>query len=153
MLNKKGVIHGDIKPENVLVVSENEGRHVAKVIDFGYSTLFTTDKDPITMPNSGLWTAPERHHREILPSQARKMDAYSFGMLCLWALFYNKEANRDRNFKKDLEDSHQKVSDFASQLLRASLDLGNRERQDMQKVFRSTLAQDPLNEQQILTNS
>lgn len=140
---KKGVIHGDIKPENILISSENDGRYVAKVTDFGYSTLFTTDNDPITMPNSGLWTAPEWHHREILPSQARKMDAYSFGMLCLWVLFYNKEANRDRSFKMDLEDSHRKVSDYASQLLRAKPDLENREKNHLQKVFGSILAQDP----------
>jgi serine/threonine protein kinase len=93
LLSEKGVIHGDIKPENILVSSENEARHVAKVTDFGYSTLFSTDNHPITMPGPGIWTAPEWHHRKILPKQARKMDAYSFGMLCLWLLFYNKGTN------------------------------------------------------------
>ena len=66
---EKGVIHGDIKPENILISSESNCRYVVKVTDFGYSTLFTTDSDPITMPHSELWTAPERHHREILPMQ------------------------------------------------------------------------------------
>jgi len=115
---------------------------VAKVTDFGYSTLFSTDNHSITMPESGIWTAPERHHREILPREARKMDAYSFGMLCLWLLFFNKETNRDRNFEKDLEDSQKKVSDYASELLRASSNLDNREKNDMQKVFKSTIVKD-----------
>ena len=108
---KKGVIHGDIKPENVLVFSENDGAYVAKVTDFGYSTLFTTDSDLIKMPKSWPWTAPERHHREILPIQARKMDAYSFGMLCLWLLFYNKATTRDAIFKQDIEGSPINQSD------------------------------------------
>ena len=143
ILEKKGVIHGDIKPENILVFSENEGRHMARVTDFGYSTLFSTDNDPILMPNSGVWTAPEQHHRGFLPRQARKMDAYSFGMLSLWLLFYNKSWNRSRDFKKEREDLPTNLSDYASELLRATPDLEDQERVDLQKVFRSTLAQDP----------
>ena len=117
---KTGVVHGDIKPENILISSESDGRYVVKVTDFGYSTLFTTDNDPITMPHSELWTAPERHHREILPRQARKMDVYSFGMLCLWLLFYNKATTRDTNFKQDIEGSPTNPSDYASELLRTT---------------------------------
>ncbi len=116
---------------------------MARVTDFGYSTLFSTDNDPILMPNSGVWTAPEHHHRGFLPRQARKMDAYSFGMLCLWLLFYNKAANRDRTFRKDLKDSRMELLYHASELLRATPDLENREKDDLQKVFRSTLAQNP----------
>jgi len=70
------------------------------------------------------------------------MNAYSFGMLCLWLLFYNKETNRDRNFEKNLEDSQKKVSDYASELLTVSSDLDSREKDDMQKVFRSTIVKD-----------
>ena len=95
------------------------------------------------MPKSWPWTAPERHHREILPIQARKMDAYSFGMLCLWLLFYNKNTNRDRNFKEDFKHSQKELSSQASELLRTTADLENWEKDNMQKVFRSTLAQDP----------
>lgn len=116
---------------------------MAKVTDFGYSTIFSTDDDQIAMPKSGLWTAPEYHHRQFLPKQARKMDVYSFGILCLWVLFYNNRANRDRNFKKDLEDTDKELTNYASELLEATLDLENRERHDLQRVFRSTLARDP----------
>lgn len=143
-LNERGVIHGDIKPENILISSENDSRYVAKVIDFGYSTLFTTNSDQITMPDSGLWTAPERHHRGgFPPTQAKKMDAYSFGMVCLWLLFYNEGASRDRNFKKDLKESHKELSCYASGLLRASADLENWEKDNMRHVFGLTLAHNP----------
>lgn len=143
-LNEKGVIHGDIKPENILISFGNDSRYVAKVIDFGYSTLFTTDSDPITMPLSKPWTAPEYHHRGgFLPEQARKMDAYSFGLLCLWLLFYSKEVDRDCNFREYLKYSQKEPLQYASELLRATADLESWEKDHMQKIFRSTLAQDP----------
>ena len=152
---KIGVIHGDIKPENVLVFAEYDGRYAAKVTDFGYSTLFTTDSELIVMPGlSKVWKAPEWHHRGILPIQARKMDAYSFGLLCLWLLFYNKAASQDHDFKRDVGDHHnferyvedpqKELSHYASELLEATTDLEIWEKQNMQKVFRSTLAQDPV---------
>lgn len=112
-------------------------------MDFGYSTLFTNDSDLITMPYTELWVAPEWHHGMFLPIQARKMDAYSFGLLCLWLLFYNKGADRDRKFEKDLEDSQKEPLHHASELLRATKDLENWEKDNMQNLFRSTLAQDP----------
>ncbi len=139
----KGVIHGDIKPKNVLIYSETDGRYRAKVIDFGYSSLFMRDGDTITMPYSELWTAPEQHHREILPMQARRMDAYSFGMLCLWFFFYNRSEDQDRNFKRDLEDPQKEPLSWAYELLDAETELGDRRRNDIQNVFRLTLAQDP----------
>ena len=81
-----GIIHGDIKPQNVLIFEDQPGRYTAKVMDFGYSTLFSTEKDLINMPLSWPWAAPEWHHRGFLPSHAMKMDVYSIGLLCLWLL-------------------------------------------------------------------
>jgi Ser/Thr protein kinase RdoA (MazF antagonist) len=34
-MTASGIIHGDIKPHNVLVFKNAEGGYVAKVIDFG----------------------------------------------------------------------------------------------------------------------
>jgi len=38
------------------------------------------------MPKSDPWHAPE-HCKNCKPAQGRKMDVFSFGMLCLWTLF------------------------------------------------------------------
>lgn len=92
---------------------------------------------------SKLWKAPEWHHRGISPNQARKWDAYSFGLLGLWLLCYNKVAVREPNFKRDVEDQQQELSHHASELLEAT-DLEAWGKQNMQRVFRSTLAQDPV---------
>ncbi len=54
LLSEKGVIHGDIEPENILVSSENDARYVAKVTDFDYSTLFSTDNHSITISESRI---------------------------------------------------------------------------------------------------
>lgn len=81
------IIHGDLKPQNVLVFEDGQGAYVAKVIDFGYSTLFHGERDEVIMPKSVPWSAPEHHHRHFTPKCAKGMDVYSFGMLCLWFLF------------------------------------------------------------------
>jgi serine/threonine protein kinase len=60
---------------------------VAKVADFGFSTWFRSDNDFILMPISEPWCAPEYHERGFSPDNAKRMDVYSFSMLCLWLLF------------------------------------------------------------------
>ena len=81
------IIHGDIKPKNVLIFEDNPGLYTARVADFGFSTRFRGDRDLISMPKSIPWNAPEHHHRSFEPSAAKKMDVYSFGMLCVWLVF------------------------------------------------------------------
>lgn len=39
------------------------------------------------MPKSRIWHAPEWHDRAFLPEDAKRMDMFSFGMVCLWFLF------------------------------------------------------------------
>ena len=39
------------------------------------------------MPHIGPWNAPEHHDRSFRPEQAKRMDVYSFGLLCFWLVF------------------------------------------------------------------
>src|SRR5438034_3833483 len=94
-----GIVHGDIKPGNVLVFIDDSGGYTAKVVDFGYSTLAAGDDDLIMMPKSRPWNAPEHHHRGFKLSQAMAMDAYSFGLLCLWLLFNENEGYSENSLK------------------------------------------------------
>ncbi|KAF2685426.1 TPR-like protein [Lentithecium fluviatile CBS 122367] len=86
-MHLNNIIHGDIKPQNVLIFEESPGIYTAKVADFGLSTHFRGENDLINIPISVPWNAPEYHNRAFYPQDAKAMDVYSFGMLCLWLLF------------------------------------------------------------------
>lgn len=83
------IVHGDLKPENVLISRDEHGAFIANVTDFGYSTRYISEEQRIRLPKSIPWNAPEndRSAREWKPSEARKTDIYSFGLLCFWLLF------------------------------------------------------------------
>ena len=103
-----GVIHGDIKPQNVLVFKDAITKKITvKVADFGYSTLTVGESGKVLLPKSRPWNAPEHHFGEFNVQDAKKTDVYSFGMLCLWILF----GNRLSNFQQTTADG---VTEFIS---------------------------------------
>jgi len=80
------IIHGDIKPQNVLIFMDATGKTTVKVADFGYSTLAAGEAKNICLPKSRPWNAPEHHFGEFTTHDAKQTDVYSFGMLCLWVV-------------------------------------------------------------------
>lgn len=84
-----GIIHGDIKPCNVLIFEERPGLYAAKLSDLGHSIPFCNDDDCVLMACSRPWQAPEHSHRETYQlSDMISMEVYSFSMVCLWLLFH-----------------------------------------------------------------
>lgn len=82
------IVHGDVKPQNVLVFRADDGSFTAKVADFGFSTRYAQDDTRIVLHWSRPWRAPEfDEYHEFTPVQALKTDVFSFGLLCLWFLF------------------------------------------------------------------
>ena len=100
--------HGDIKPQNVFVTRDAEGKITAKMADFGYSFLANEgDEDvPFQPAESWPWNAPEHHHRKISIQQAQKQDVYSFGMLCFWVLFQAKITAKDPESASQIPHQH-----------------------------------------------
>jgi serine/threonine protein kinase len=100
----EGVVHGDLKPQNILIFCDENGgqRYVPKVADFGYSALIAKENAgmAIYMPGTPRWCSPEWYPgfatTDIM--DAKRMDAYSFGLLCAWLLFNDTFPSTQQNF-------------------------------------------------------
>ena len=57
----RGLVHGDVKPDNVLVADDDEGRPVAKLVDFGVAARWRNGTAPPLpdRPFTYAYTAPE----------------------------------------------------------------------------------------------
>lgn len=139
---KEGIVHGDIKPANVLIFENGPGQYVARVADFGYSTMFSGVDGLVFMPQSSHWTAPEWHHRAICSTSAVRMDVYSFGMLCLWLLFYHGGKTVHRKIHEDLELVKEPLN-LAHHFVIGLTDVSDEQRHLLRQLFELSLAMDP----------
>ncbi len=163
------IIHGDIKPANVLMFQEHEA-YAAKVADFGFSTKVTED-GLVSLPCSMPWYAPEYHPRKFTFAAAQRCDFFSFGMLCLWLLFHRNLLYRSKSLQSlpgndsyfgDLEDDFSLLAEapsenalleslkrekrliaLAHELIESMASLENQQKSNLQLFFDSTLADDP----------
>ncbi|KAF8459297.1 kinase-like domain-containing protein, partial [Kalaharituber pfeilii] len=88
-MHESNIIHGDIKPDNILVYENPEKGEavVAKLTDFGYSTMGANEDSAVALGCTPAWCAPEYHTRKFTVRDAKKTDIYSFAMVCAWLLF------------------------------------------------------------------
>ena len=139
----KGIVHGDIKPANILVSETDEGNYVAKAADLGYSTVFTSADMLVYMPGSQNWVAPEwGPYTTTNLEGALKMDVYSFGLLCIWLLFYNIHRNDTSGFYEDTK-AEQSTLVLARRLVTEAVGLDAQQIHRLTRLFESTLASDP----------
>lgn len=107
--HNKGIIHRDIKPSNVLV-TEQDGRAVVKVIDFGVAKALTdnlTDKTLFTgmfqLMGTPLYMSPEQASLSGVDVDVRS-DVYSLGVmlyeLLSGSLPVDREAVKGLSFEK-----------------------------------------------------
>ncbi|KAL8688110.1 MAG: hypothetical protein Q9224_004970 [Gallowayella concinna] len=165
ILHSCHVVHGDIKPKNVLLFQDDAENMIAKMADFGYSAIFADRENRINIPESRPWQAPEHHHRGLLFSEAQKMDIFGLGMVCLWILFGETLQRGDVELQSwegvpmrgpipftHSKDNFELVEDLkdkdllpllSSILLNQNHDLGEQEKRALKKLFELTLCRDP----------
>jgi serine/threonine-protein kinase len=82
--NAQGVIHRDLKPPNVFICMEPDGRIVTtKVLDFGISVMVERGLDPSAGPALAMGTPAYMSPEHILgvPDIDERADVYGFGVL------------------------------------------------------------------------
>jgi serine/threonine protein kinase len=153
----KGIVHGDIKLENVLIF-QSEERWTGKLIDFGFSCLGTSDNDMVQVACTRPWQAPE-HNRDTYfkLEDARRMDVYSFGML-LCRMFLASELSKSleifgqsinvekyHRYLEEIESLKQSSSflDTVLEALKRPSSLGDSAKDVLREVFLKTLQHKP----------
>jgi serine/threonine protein kinase len=90
----KGIAHGDIKLENVLVKQDQSGALACELIDFGCSCIEGQNRQQFV---SRPWNAPEIISNEEVPcSTIVTADWYSFGLLCVQMLLPKESLMQNR---------------------------------------------------------
>jgi serine/threonine protein kinase len=141
------IVHGDIKPENVLIFKEKSGMYGAKVIDFGYSTRYMNEDQRLKLAISTPWNAPENIDTSLKWNfdDAKNTDIFSFGMVCLWLLFepYFSESAPTERSGYSLRRAKEEPRTCAHQLLASETALKESAKNALAEFFDSSLCHDP----------
>ncbi|EXJ78717.1 serine/threonine protein kinase [Capronia coronata CBS 617.96] len=84
VLHRCGIIHGDVKSENILIFSDPQKKYVAKLGDFGFSIVGLASTEPVRIGGTTPWRAPETI-AAIPRHLLAQTDVYSFG-LTVWRI-------------------------------------------------------------------
>lgn len=106
-IHPHGVIHGDIKPQNVIVQPD---KHMAVLVDFGLSAVKPTDAS-VSKGHTKFYSPPEEVSGEPLVPES---DFYSLGMTMIYALSGSVEFVEKRQVPKDVPDE---LCDFIKRLI------------------------------------
>jgi serine/threonine protein kinase len=93
-LHSQGIIHRDIKPQNILISNRN-GKYIPKITDFGISKKLDVNKSTFfTNSLAGAGTLSFSSPEQLLGNTIRKnTDLWSFGVIACWLFTGNLPFN------------------------------------------------------------
>lgn len=102
--HKKGVVHRDLKPQNVMVIKLPQGGYVAKVLDFGMAKLtpLGADESIAQLTREGMAVGTPRY---IAPEQARGKDVGPWSDVYALGLLFYEMFSGERAVKADTIES------------------------------------------------
>ena len=133
-----------------------------KLADLGDSSMCGYPDTLAFLPKSRPWNAPEYHHRGFPFLQAARLDIYSFGLLCLWALFGQNLSRSAANLSHCQEDDqatsglhptigilailrmNKMLSAVARECVFTSTEIDREQQLKLHSFFTLTLAEDPI---------
>lgn len=101
-----GIVHRDVKPENILYISQPDDQYQFQLGDFG---LCNRTVDAATFAGSKLYMPPEMLHGGV---QTHKVDVWSFFVTIVWTLDAGEFRQRSTRFKT-IAEVHQAVQSAA----------------------------------------
>lgn len=118
--HSKGVIHRDLKPNNIILMKEANGRYTAKLVDFGIAKILSIgDKDTQDLTRAGevfgspLYMSPEQCLGNDLDERA---DIYSFGCLMYESLTGAPPFRGDNPVQTMYKHVHESAEPFGKSL-------------------------------------
>ena len=116
-LTLAGIIHGDLKPKNILVFSGVTDAYLVKLADWGHSIFYPSPGhsafypgEPVptlfSLPVSKPFSDPQLYDgkRRSL-SEAIRCDMYAFGVCCFWLVYYNTPWASQCDFERQMSDA------------------------------------------------
>lgn len=103
--HSQGVIHRDLKPQNVMLVRQEDDRYLVKVLDFGMAKLtrrFTSDESIEELTREGIAVGTPRY---IAPEQARGQEVGGYSDLYALGLLMYEMFTGERAIKADTIES------------------------------------------------
>ena len=93
----KGIVHRDVKPENILYISQPDGQYQFQLGDFGLCNYII---NAATFTGTRLYMAPEMFREG---DQTHKVDVWSLFVTMLWTLDAGEFRQMSNQFKFDTE--------------------------------------------------
>jgi len=83
-LHDQGIVHGDMKPENIIICSDQNGSLVPKLADFGFAIIESSENVSRYIAGTRTWRAPESF-APVPVAKLKSTDIYSFGLV-VWSV-------------------------------------------------------------------